>query len=173
MKALGVSRGTIAGVAKRFVMEAALGRKMQENRARKVIGEEEAKSHIIACSAPPEGKDRWTMQMTADELIRLNVVEYITDSTVCDTMKKRTSAMACERTVHPGSQRGASASETGGGGPQCRKMPGYAQPCCRRHSAVELLISVSSSMIRIRGIKRPPSSFFGYTQANPESAYTG
>ncbi len=85
------SRATIAGVAKRFVMEgmeAALGRKVQVNRARKVTGEVEAQICCIACSKPPEGRDRWTMQMIADELIRLEVVEYITDSTVCETMKK-------------------------------------------------------------------------------------
>ncbi len=82
MEAYGVCRGPIAGVAKRFVMdgmEAALGRKEQKNHARKVTGEVEAKICMIACSAPPAGKDRWTMQMIADELIRLQVVEYITD----------------------------------------------------------------------------------------------
>ena len=91
MDAYRVCRGTIAGVAKRFVMEgmeAALGRKTQQNRARKVTGEVEAQICRIACSAPPEGRDRWTMQMIADKLIELEVVEYITDSTVCDTMKK-------------------------------------------------------------------------------------
>ena len=90
-EAYSASHSTIAGVAKRFVMEgmeAALGRKKQENRARKVTGEVEAKMCMIACSAPPEGKDRWTMQMIADKLIALKVVEYITDSTVCDTLKK-------------------------------------------------------------------------------------
>lgn len=89
--AYGASHSTIAGIAKRFVMEgmeAALGRKVQVNRARKVTGEVEAQICRIACSNPPEGKDRWTMQMIADELIRLEVVEYITDSTVCETMKK-------------------------------------------------------------------------------------
>lgn len=91
MDAYGVCRSTIAGVAKRFVMnglEAALGRKTQQNRARKVTGEVEAQICMIACSDPPQGKDRWTMQMIADKLIELQVVEYITDSTVCDTMKK-------------------------------------------------------------------------------------
>lgn len=91
MDAYGVCRGTIAGVAKRFVMEgieAALGRKTQQNRARKVTGEIEAKICMIACSDPPKGRDRWTMQMIADKLIELKVVDYITDSTVCDTMKK-------------------------------------------------------------------------------------
>ena len=82
---------TIAGVAKRFVfegVEAALGRKKQENRHRKVTGEIEARICAIACSAPPEGRSRWTMKLIADELIRLEVVDYITDSTVCDVMKK-------------------------------------------------------------------------------------
>lgn len=96
MDAYGVCRGTIAGVAKRFVMdgmEAALGRKTQQNRARKVTGEVEAKICMIACSDPPEGRDRWTIQMIADKLIQLHVVEYITDSTVCNTMKKMNSSL--------------------------------------------------------------------------------
>ena len=91
MEAYGVCRGTIAGVARRFVMdsmEAALGRRTQQNHARKVTGEVEAKICMIACSDPPEGKDRWTMQMIADKLIELQVIDYITDSTVCSTMKK-------------------------------------------------------------------------------------
>ena len=77
MDAYGVCRSTIAGVAKRFVlegMEAALGRKTQQNRARKVTGEAEAKICMIACSKPPEGRDQWTMQMIADKLIELHVI---------------------------------------------------------------------------------------------------
>ncbi len=94
-EAYSAANGTIAGVAKRFVMEgmeAALGRKRQENRHRKVTGEVEAQICLIACSEPPEGCSRWTMQMIADELIRLEVVDYITDSTVCDVMKKTKSS---------------------------------------------------------------------------------
>ncbi len=89
--AYGAAHSTIAGVAKRFVMEgleAALGRKKQKNHYRKVTGEVEAQICVIACSDPPEGRSRWTMQMIADELIRLEVVDYITDSTVCEVMKK-------------------------------------------------------------------------------------
>jgi hypothetical protein len=85
------THSTIAGVAKRFVfegLEAALGRKKQENYHRKVTGEVEAQICAIACSQAPEGRSRWTMQAIADELIRLEVVDYITDSTVCETMKK-------------------------------------------------------------------------------------
>lgn len=89
--AYGASRTTIAGVAKRFVregFEAALGRKKQENRRRKVTGDVEARICAIACSEAPEGASRWTMQAIADELIRLEVVDYITDTTICEVMKK-------------------------------------------------------------------------------------
>lgn len=50
--AYGASHSTIAGIAKRFVMdglEAALNRKKQENRYRKVTGDVEARICAIAC----------------------------------------------------------------------------------------------------------------------------
>ena len=89
--AYGASHSTIASVAKRFVMdgmEAALGRKKQKNRHRKVTGDVEARICAIACSEPPKGASLWTMQAIADELIRLEIVDYITDSTICEVMKK-------------------------------------------------------------------------------------
>jgi len=89
--AYGAVRSTIAAIAKRFVfegMESALGRKTHDNYRRKVTGEVEASICMIACSAPPEGRSKWTMQLIADELIRLEVVDYITDTTVCEVMKK-------------------------------------------------------------------------------------
>ena len=99
-EAYGAAHSTIAGVAKRFVMEgmqAALGRKEQKNRFRKVTGEVEAQMCVIACSKPPEGKSKWTMQAIADELIRLEVVDYITDTTVCEVMKKTKSSRGRSR----------------------------------------------------------------------------
>lgn len=89
--AYGTSHATIANIAKRFVtdgLEAALGRKKQENRRRKVTGDVEARICAISCSVPPAGTSRWTMQAIADELIRLEVVDYITDTTICEVMKK-------------------------------------------------------------------------------------
>lgn len=82
---------TIAAVAQRFVfagMEAALGRKKRENNPVFITGEVEAKICTIACSAPPKGTSRWTMQMIADKLIQLGVVETISDTSVCAVMKK-------------------------------------------------------------------------------------
>lgn len=69
-------------------MEAALGRKKQQNRYRKVTGDVEAKICMIACSDAPDGCSRWTMQAIADELVRLEIVDSISDSTVCNVMKK-------------------------------------------------------------------------------------
>jgi len=97
--AYGACHSTIAGVAKRFVfegLEAALGRKKQENYHRKVTGEIEARICAIACSEAPAGKSRWTMQMIADELMRLEVIDYITDSAVCSAMKKTKSSRGCQ-----------------------------------------------------------------------------
>jgi hypothetical protein len=94
-EAYGAARNTIASVAKRFVfegLEAALGRKKQENYHRKVTGEVEARICAIACSDPPEGRSRWTMQLIADEVIRQKIVDYITDSTICEVMKKTRSS---------------------------------------------------------------------------------
>ena len=86
---------TIASLAKRFVyegLEAALSMRGHNNHRRKVTGEVEAKICVIACSDPPEGKSAWTMQMIANELIRLEVLDYITDTTICKVMKKTISS---------------------------------------------------------------------------------
>ena len=62
------------GSQKRFVtdgVEAALGRKEQVNRHKKVDGRVEAHIIAIACSEAPEGRERWTLQLIADELVLL------------------------------------------------------------------------------------------------------
>ena len=74
--AYGAAHGTTAGIAKRYVfegVESALGRKTHDNYRRKVTGEVEAHICAIACSEAPEGRSHWTMQMIADELIRLEI----------------------------------------------------------------------------------------------------
>ncbi len=55
---------------------------------RKLDGTQEAKFVALACSAPPEGKDRWTLKMLADELIELEVVDALSDETVRRVLKK-------------------------------------------------------------------------------------
>ena len=82
---------TISQIAKRFVtggLEAALGRKEQVNRHKKIDGRVEAHIIAIACSEAPEGRERWTLQLIADELVRLGVVDSISDTAVMETLKK-------------------------------------------------------------------------------------
>jgi len=55
---------------------------------RKLDALAEARLVTLACSTPPEGRSVWTMQLLADELVALNVVDTISDETVRRTLKK-------------------------------------------------------------------------------------
>jgi transposase len=95
-EALDVSTDTIARVRQRFVeqgLEAALGRKKQDrpSRARKLDGRAEARLIALACSAAPEGRSEWTMQLLADKLVELQIVDSICDETVRRALKKTNS----------------------------------------------------------------------------------
>ena len=57
-------------------------------------GEKEARLTKIACSTPPGGRSRWTLQMLADELIVLEIVDSISADTVGRVQKKRVEALA-------------------------------------------------------------------------------
>lgn len=56
----------------------------------KITGEVEAKMVKIACSEPPRDCARWTMQLIADRLIELQIVESVSSETVRTTLKKTT-----------------------------------------------------------------------------------
>lgn len=90
--ALGVSRPTVERTRQVCVeegIEAALNHKRAYRRRGKVVdGEVEARLVALACSDAPEGREKWTMQMLADKLIELDVVETISDETVRTTLKK-------------------------------------------------------------------------------------
>ena len=91
--ALDVSTATVLRVRQRFVeegLEAALVRKKQArpSREHKLDGAAEARLVVLACSQPPEGRARWTMQLLADKLVELEVVDSISDETVRLALKK-------------------------------------------------------------------------------------
>ena len=92
-EAVEVSIATVERVRRRFVeqgLEAALVRKSQEkpSRQRKLDGRAEAHLIALACSKPPEGRNEWTMQLLADKLVELQIVESISDETVRRTLQK-------------------------------------------------------------------------------------
>jgi hypothetical protein len=55
---------------------------------RTIDGRAEAQLVTIACSAPPEGRDAWTLQLLCDELRRLKIVRSVCRETVRQTLKK-------------------------------------------------------------------------------------
>ena len=51
-------------------------------------GRAEAKLIALACSAAPAGRTDWTMQLLADKLVELKIVDSVSDETVRRTLKK-------------------------------------------------------------------------------------
>lgn len=90
-QSLGISTPTVSSICRRFVQEgkdAALYEKPRPGQKPKITGEVEAQLVTLACSDPPEGKASWTMQLLADKLVELALVESISDSAICDRLKK-------------------------------------------------------------------------------------
>ena len=91
--AFAVGQLTVSRTRQAFVLEglqATLQRKEREHPPvpRKLDGDGEAQLIALACSKPPEGYAKWTMQLYADKLVELQVVESISDETVRRTRKK-------------------------------------------------------------------------------------
>ena len=60
----------------------------------------------LACSAPPEGRTRWTVRLLADKLVELAYIDTISHETVRQVLKKRTQALVEGPMVYSaGSQR--------------------------------------------------------------------
>ncbi len=55
---------------------------------RKLDGKQEAFLVATACSTPPDGRPRWTMQLLADRLVEVKLVDSISDETVRRTLQK-------------------------------------------------------------------------------------
>jgi len=85
------AKGTVVNVRRRFQeggLRAALYDKERPGAVPKVDGAVEAQLTMLACSAPPEGRARWTLRLLAEKLIELGVVEYISHVTVREHLKK-------------------------------------------------------------------------------------
>ena len=91
-RALDGSVSTVERVRKRFLveegLEAALSERPRPGARRKLDGCQEAYLVALASSDPPEGKKHWSMQLLADRLVELEIVEEISDETLRRTLKK-------------------------------------------------------------------------------------
>jgi len=91
-KALGAHARTVERTREKCVemgVEAALNHtRPWKTRAKVFDGAAEARLAQLACSEAPDGHERWTLQMLADKLIELEVVETVSHETVRTTLKK-------------------------------------------------------------------------------------
>jgi hypothetical protein len=105
--ALGIGVRTVERVRMRLVTQgfwSALDHKPQPPRPDKVKvkGDVEQKLVQLACSDPPEGRCRWTLQLLADELVVLGQVDAISIETVRAALQKTTFSPGSSR---PGASR--------------------------------------------------------------------
>ena len=90
-----VHANTVQRIRQRFVEESldvALSERPRPGKARKLAGPQEAFVIALACTDAPEGRQTWTMQLLADRLVELDLVESICDETVRRTLKRGTSS---------------------------------------------------------------------------------
>ncbi len=70
---VGVGTSTVYRIKRRFVeggLETALNEGPRDGARRKLSGREETLLVAVACSAPPLGRTRWTLELLADEMVR-------------------------------------------------------------------------------------------------------
>jgi len=114
--ALGTSLRTVERVRRRLVTEglaAALDPRPQPVRPSKVKikGDIEQRLVELACSDPPKGRCHWTLQLLADELVVLGLLDTVSTETVRQALKKTTSSPGSSR---PGASRGTRTPSSSG-----------------------------------------------------------
>lgn len=102
--ALHTSVNTVQRVRRRFAesgLDAALYDRPRPGAAPKLDAVGEARLIALACSKPPEGRAVWTLQLLADKLVELHVIESISDESVRRTLgEKPAQALAGGPLVH-------------------------------------------------------------------------
>ena len=80
-----VSPSTVVRVRQRFVeegLERALNERARPGKKRKLDGRQEAHLVAVACTPAPEGRTRWTLQLLADKVVKLELADSISPETV-------------------------------------------------------------------------------------------
>lgn len=91
---------TVQRIRRRFFedsLKAALSERPRPGKARKLAGPQEAFVIALACTDAPEGRKAWTLQLLADRLVELKLVDSISDDTVGRTLKRGTSGRGSVR----------------------------------------------------------------------------
>lgn len=91
---LHTSFATVGRVRKRFVEEGldqALRERPRPGQRRKLTGKQEARLIAEACSAAPQGHERWTLRLLADRAVKLELTDQLSHETVRQLLKKTNS----------------------------------------------------------------------------------
>ena len=89
LEATGLSEQGMINIKKRFCAEGLqLKEKPRSGQPKKLDSRGEQYLIALACSPAPEGREVWTMQMLADKLVELQVVESLSDEAVRLRLKK-------------------------------------------------------------------------------------
>ncbi|MGY3611295.1 MULTISPECIES: IS630 family transposase, partial [unclassified Bradyrhizobium] len=85
VRSVGVGGSTVYRTKRRFVLgnlEAALSEEPRPGSERKLTGKEEALLVATACSSPPAGRARWTLELLAEAIVKLTPHESLSRETV-------------------------------------------------------------------------------------------
>lgn len=102
--ALHADRSTVQCTRERFCsggLKAALYELPRPGAEPKLDGKGEALLVALACSTAPEGREHWSMQMLADKIVELGIVEEISDETIRRTLKNDVKPWLCEQWYIP------------------------------------------------------------------------
>ena len=91
-----VSEQTIRRVRLRFSeegLQAALEDKPHKSTGTEIKEEQEARLIALACSEPPAGRARWTLELLVQELLKEGVVTRVSPETVRLLLKKTNSSL--------------------------------------------------------------------------------
>ena len=94
-KALHIGVATVERTRRRCVeegVEASLRERPRPGARPKLGPKERAFVVALACTKPPEGRRRWTMQLLADRVVELQIVPDITDESIRRLLKRPSSS---------------------------------------------------------------------------------
>lgn len=98
--ALQTSICTVLRTRKAFLeggLDAALYDRPRPGQPPKITGEVEAVLTMLVCSDPPDGASRWTLQLLADRLVQLELVDCISSVAVFKRLKKMNLSLGTSR----------------------------------------------------------------------------
>jgi transposase len=97
-EALDVSPKTVFNIRQKWVelgLEQTLQRRPQKRPSRqpKFDGKAEAKLIACSCGPPPEGRNKWTLQLLSDKVVELGLADSVCRETIRQTLKKTSSSL--------------------------------------------------------------------------------